>query len=111
MKHLSSQKTRPGAAGWWHNFFIRRTDDNNVKIECTDALCGEQRWVSLQLIRRSVQSPMHTTACAAERNWSKWGLLYAKNRSCLGLERATKTIFLKEVLGLSDDDVDELDLS
>ena len=42
VKHLSSQKTRPGAAGWWRNFFIQRTDDNNVKIECTDALCGEQ---------------------------------------------------------------------
>ena len=61
--------------------------------------------VALQLV------PMHTTACAAERNWSKWGLLYAKNRSRLGLERATKMIFLKEVLGLSDNDVDELDLS
>ena len=61
--------------------------------------------VALQLIG------LHTTACAAKRNWSKWALLFAKNRSRLGCDCATKMIFLKEVLSLTDDDMDELDLS
>ena len=26
---------------------------------------------------------MHTTACASERNWSKWGLMFAKNHARL----------------------------
>ena len=39
---------------------------------------------------------MHTTACASERNWSKWGLMFAKNRARLGIERASQMIFLSE---------------
>ena len=39
---------------------------------------------------------MHTTACASERNWSKWGLMFAKNRARLGIERASQIIFLSE---------------
>ena len=39
---------------------------------------------------------MHTTSCSAERNWSKWGLIYEKNRACLARERAMKTISLTE---------------
>ena len=39
---------------------------------------------------------MHTTACASERNWSKWGLMFAKNRARLGIERASQMIFLAE---------------
>lgn len=42
---------------------------------------------------------MHTTSCAAERNWSKWGLMFAKNRARLGRERAMKMIFLSEHCG------------
>ena len=38
---------------------------------------------------------MHTTACASERNWSKWDLIYA-NRARLGIERASQMIFLSE---------------
>ena len=36
---------------------------------------------------------MHTTSA---RNWSKWGLMYAKNRARLGIECASKIIFLSE---------------
>ena len=39
---------------------------------------------------------MHTISCSAERNWSKWGLIYEKNRACLARERAMKTISLTE---------------
>lgn len=39
---------------------------------------------------------MHTTSCSAERNWSKWGLLFAKNRARLSRERAGQLIFLNE---------------
>ena len=55
---------------------------------------------------------MHTTACAAERNWSgvQVGLLYAKNRSRLGCDRAAKMIFLKEQAKESDDVLDEVDV-
>jgi len=55
---------------------------------------------------------MHTTACAAERNWSKWGLVYVKNRSRLSKDRAQKMIFLMDAVGLSVDDAEDmLDLS
>ena len=39
---------------------------------------------------------MHTTACAPDRDWSKWGLMFAKNRARLGIERASIMIFLSE---------------
>jgi len=38
---------------------------------------------------------MHSTACASERNWSAWGLLYTKHRSRLALERARKLIYIR----------------
>ena len=55
---------------------------------------------------------MHTTSCSAERNWSKWGLIYEKNRARLGLERAMKMIFLSEHhVFLLNEESDVLDLS
>ena len=55
---------------------------------------------------------MHTTACAAERNWSQWGLLYPKNRSRLACERATKLSSLKQVLALPEEvEAELMDLS
>jgi hAT family C-terminal dimerisation region len=38
---------------------------------------------------------MPVTACAAERNWSRWGLTYPPNRNRLGLESATKMVFIQ----------------
>ena len=35
---------------------------------------------------------VHTTACSAERDWSKWGLVHAKSRSKLLRRKAEKTI-------------------
>lgn len=37
---------------------------------------------------------MHS-ACASERNWSAWGLMYSKLRSRLTLERARKLIYVR----------------
>jgi hypothetical protein len=37
----------------------------------------------------------HATACATERNWSLWGLVYPKCRSNLALERGEKLVFIK----------------
>jgi hypothetical protein len=37
----------------------------------------------------------HATACATERNWSLWGLVYPKCRSNLALERGEKLVFMK----------------
>ena len=55
---------------------------------------------------------MHTTSCSAERNWSKWGLIYEKNRARLARERAMKMIFLTEHHGfLLNEGSDVLDLS
>ena len=39
---------------------------------------------------------MHTTACASERNWSRWGLMFANNRARLGIDRASQMICLAE---------------
>ena len=39
---------------------------------------------------------VHTTACVSERNWSNWGLMFAKNCARLGIERASQMIFLAE---------------
>ena len=54
---------------------------------------------------------MHTTACAAERNWSKWGMMFAKNRPRLGRQRALKMIFLMENYSVGEEpEFDMLDL-
>ena len=39
---------------------------------------------------------MPVTACAAERNWSKWGATFVPNRNSLGLERAEQLIFIQQ---------------
>eukprot|EP00983_Pelagomonas_calceolata_P121632 1160816-Pelagomonas_calceolata.AAC.6 len=38
---------------------------------------------------------MHSTACASVRNWSAWGQLCAKHRSCLALEHVRKLIYVR----------------
>ena len=38
--------------------------------------------------------PRHVTSCAAERNWSQWGLLFSKLRNRMALDRAAKLIFI-----------------
>ena len=45
---------------------------------------------------------MHTTACASERNWSKWGLMFAKNRAKLCIQGACQMTFLSENHGFAD---------
>jgi hypothetical protein len=39
---------------------------------------------------------MPVTACAAERNWSKFGLLFVANRNALGLEIAQSIVFVQQ---------------
>jgi hypothetical protein len=39
---------------------------------------------------------MPVTACAAERNWSRWGLTFVPNRNRLGLGSAQKLIFVQQ---------------
>ncbi len=38
---------------------------------------------------------MHVTTCAAERNWSAWGLLFAKARNRLSKMRAFMLLYLR----------------
>ena len=38
---------------------------------------------------------MPVTSCAAERNWTIWGLVYIKTHSNLGMQRAQDVIYLK----------------
>jgi hypothetical protein len=38
---------------------------------------------------------MCVTACAAERNWSRWSLTFAPNRNALGLDTAQKVVFIQ----------------
>ena len=55
---------------------------------------------------------MHTTSCSAERNWSKWGLIYEKNRARRARERAMQMIFLTEHHGfLLNEESDVVDRS
>ena len=68
-----------------------------------------KKWPELAKVAVQLMS-MHTTACAAERNWSKWGLMYAKNRSRLGRERAEQMIIMMELLGLDGEEAEQLDL-
>ncbi|EFJ41638.1 hypothetical protein VOLCADRAFT_98396 [Volvox carteri f. nagariensis] len=39
---------------------------------------------------------MHTTTCAAERNWSLWGNIFSKARNRLAQERAEKLIYIRQ---------------
>jgi hypothetical protein len=39
---------------------------------------------------------MPVTACAAERNWSKWGATFVPNRNALGLEVAQTVISVQQ---------------
>jgi hypothetical protein len=39
---------------------------------------------------------MPVTACAAERNWIKWGATFVPNRNALGVEVAQKMIFVQQ---------------
>ena len=39
---------------------------------------------------------MHTISCASERNWSKWGVMFAENCARLSIERASQMICLSE---------------
>jgi hypothetical protein len=41
----------------------------------------------------SVLMSMPVTACASERNWSKWGLAYVPNRNALGVASAEGDLF------------------
>jgi hypothetical protein len=38
----------------------------------------------------------HATACAPERNWSRWGNLHDKKRQALDTQRGKRIIFLQE---------------
>jgi hypothetical protein len=38
---------------------------------------------------------MHTTACAAERNWSTWGAVYTKGRNRLSLTLGEMIVFIR----------------
>jgi hypothetical protein len=52
---------------------------------------------------------MHMTACSSEQNWSKWGLLLAKNRASFKRETAEQIIFVAQNTGNSTDvDTEEL---
>ena len=39
---------------------------------------------------------LRVTACAAERNWSRWGLTFVPNRNRLGLGQAQKLMFVQQ---------------
>jgi hypothetical protein len=39
---------------------------------------------------------MHATACACERDWSKWGNLYHKYRNALSLKKGEMMVFIAE---------------
>lgn len=50
---------------------------------------------------------MPVTACASERNWSRWGQTYVPNRNALGLETAQKLIFVQQNTPCVENDTDD----
>jgi hypothetical protein len=52
--------------------------------------CGAVAKVAMRLLS------MHATACASERNWSKWGRLYDKFRSALSLLKGEMMVIIAE---------------
>jgi hypothetical protein len=54
---------------------------------------GGKKFPKLAIVARRLLW-RHVTSCAAERNWSKWGLVYTKLRNRLSLEKAGKLIFM-----------------
>ena len=46
-------------------------------------------YIAAILMRVSVNS------CASERNWSRWGLVFTPNRNLLGLEQASKLVYIQ----------------
>ena len=51
---------------------------------------------------------MHTTTCAAERNWSRWGRNFFKGRSMLAIGRAMKLVYIAGNLWAGPMGLDEL---
>ena len=45
---------------------------------------------------------LHATSCAPEQNWSHWGRLYRKDRSCLGSKRAEHLIFVSRAAKIAN---------
>jgi hypothetical protein len=39
---------------------------------------------------------MHASSCAAERNWSIFGNVFAEKRSCLDVQRGEKIVFIRQ---------------
>jgi hypothetical protein len=72
--------TLPSAAarrGWWNR-------------------AAKQMYPYLTIIAAVRLLSMHSTTCAAERNWSLWGNVYTKARNrLLAISRAEKLIFIK----------------
>ena len=55
---------------------------------------------------------MHTTACVFNRNWPKWGMLFAKTHARLRIERASQMLFLSDNHVFSDfSEAELLDMS
>jgi hypothetical protein len=54
---------------------------------------GAEIYPKCAIVARMVL-PRQVTTCAAERNWSTWGLVFTKLRNRLALDRAGKLIFI-----------------
>jgi hypothetical protein len=81
-----------------------KTLNGNLMTQLTsDASCRLNVWVNLiagtypvlTKVARCVLT-MPATACATERNWTIWGQVFIKTRSCLGLQRAQDMIYVKQ---------------
>jgi hypothetical protein len=76
-------------------------DDGSVRIEPTH----KRRVVWVNFLKEKCPNlasvaerlmSMHTTACSSERNWSKWGLLFAKTHASFSGAVAEKIVFVCE---------------
>jgi hypothetical protein len=76
-------------------------DDGSVRIEPMHKRRAvwvnflKEKCPNLALVAERLMS-MHATACSSERNWSKWGLRFAKNRASFSGAVAEKIVFVCE---------------
>jgi hypothetical protein len=51
---------------------------------------------------------MHATSAATERNWSVWGQIYTKYKTCLGLVKGSKIVYVRCNSKFVDEDDNEI---
>ena len=66
---------------------------SNQRLGVSFSLLGSKP--SLACYIAAILMRMFVNSCASERNWSRWGLVFTPNRNLLGLEQASKLVYIQ----------------